>query len=78
MTRATTDRDFVVTNKKVWLMRLWKDDEFVLLDQHGTEFKSGHGIRESFYGFMWEEADIEQCEDKEMKEDLLWLRDTVV
>ena len=78
MTQGITDRDFVMTNKNVWLMRLWKDDEFVLIDQHGTEFKSGNGLRESLYGFLWESADIEQCEDEEMKEDLLWLRDTVV
>jgi hypothetical protein len=78
LTQGITDRDFVVTNKKVWLMRLWKDDGFVLIDQHGTEFKSGNGLRERLYGFIWEEADIEKCEDEEMKEDLLWLRDTVV
>lgn len=78
MTQGTTDRDFVMTNKKVWLMRLWKDGEFVLIDRNGTEFKSGNGLRESLYGFVWEEADIEKCEDEELKEDLLWLRDTVV
>lgn len=78
MTQGITDRDFVMTNKKVWLMRLWKDGEFVLIDRNGTEFKSGNGLRESLYGFVWEEADIEKCEDEELKEDLLWLRDTVV
>lgn len=78
MTQGITDRDFVMTNKNVWLMRLWKDGEFVLIDRNGTEFKSGNGLRESLYGFLWEEADIEQCEDEELKEDLLWLRDTVV
>jgi len=30
------------------------------------------------YGIMWESADIEQCEDEELKLDLMWMRDTVV
>lgn len=78
MTQGTTDRDFVFTNNKVWLVRVARENTFVLVDRFGIEFPEGRDIKDMGYGIMWESADIEQCEDEEMKLDLMWMRDTVV
>lgn len=78
MTRATTDRDFVLTNQKVWLVRVKRDNTFVLVDRFGIEFPEGRDMKDMGYGIMWESADIEKCEEEELKLDLMWMHDTVV
>lgn len=78
MTQGITDRDFVMTNSKVWLVRVARGNTFVLVDRYGIEFPEGRDMESMGYGVMWESADIEKCEDEEMKLDLLWMRDTVV